>query len=108
MPKHNRSSGSSVRQSKMRKEEDSLCHQCTPIDGDMGNDIKSSTDDLQINATCNSYFEDNGFLYLVQQFIKGENLLDELEQKGKYNENQIRELLLDLLPSLKLSNNGIL
>ena len=63
MPKHNRSSGSSVRQSKMRKEEDSLCHQCTPIDGDMGNDIKSSTDDLQINATCNSYFEDNGLKY---------------------------------------------
>jgi formylglycine-generating enzyme required for sulfatase activity/tRNA A-37 threonylcarbamoyl transferase component Bud32 len=51
--------------------------------------------------TLFAYFEDNGFLYLVQQFIKGENLLDELEQKGKYNENQIRELLLDLLPSLK-------
>jgi formylglycine-generating enzyme required for sulfatase activity/tRNA A-37 threonylcarbamoyl transferase component Bud32 len=51
--------------------------------------------------TLFAYFEDNGFLYLVQQFIKGENLLDELKQKGKYNENQIRELLLDLLPSLK-------
>ena len=51
--------------------------------------------------TLFAYFEDNGFLYLVQQFIKGENLLDELAQKGKYNENQIRELLLDLLPSLK-------
>ncbi|MBO1058938.1 MAG: SUMF1/EgtB/PvdO family nonheme iron enzyme [Dolichospermum sp. JUN01] len=50
--------------------------------------------------TLFAYFEDNGFLYLVQQFIKGENLLDELEQKGKYNENQIRELLLDLLPPL--------
>ena len=51
--------------------------------------------------TLFAYFEDNGFLYLAQQFIKGENLLDELEQKGKYNEIQIRELLLDLLPSLK-------
>ncbi|BAZ85545.1 bifunctional serine/threonine-protein kinase/formylglycine-generating enzyme family protein [Dolichospermum compactum] len=51
--------------------------------------------------TLFAYFEDNGFLYLVQQFIKGENLLDELAQKGKYHENQIRELLLDLLPSLK-------
>ena len=51
--------------------------------------------------TLFAYFEDNGFLYLVQQFIKGENLLDELEQKGKYKETQIRELLLDLLPSLK-------
>ncbi|MDM3846897.1 MAG: bifunctional serine/threonine-protein kinase/formylglycine-generating enzyme family protein [Aphanizomenon gracile PMC638.10] len=51
--------------------------------------------------TLFAYFEDNGFLYLVQQFIKGDNLLDELEQKGKYNENQIKELLLDLLPPLK-------
>ncbi|MBD2442445.1 SUMF1/EgtB/PvdO family nonheme iron enzyme [Dolichospermum sp. FACHB-1091] len=51
--------------------------------------------------TLFAYFEDNGFLYLVQQFIKGDNLLDELEQKGKYNEIQIRELLLDLLPLLK-------
>ena len=51
--------------------------------------------------TLFAYFEDNGFLYLVQQFIKGENLLDELAQKGKYKETQIRELLLDLLPSLK-------
>ncbi|WP_051424284.1 bifunctional serine/threonine-protein kinase/formylglycine-generating enzyme family protein [Aphanizomenon flos-aquae] len=52
--------------------------------------------------TLFAYFEDNGFLYLVQQFIKGENLLDELAQKGKYKETQIRELLLDLLPSLNL------
>ncbi|GCL40902.1 bifunctional serine/threonine-protein kinase/formylglycine-generating enzyme family protein [Dolichospermum planctonicum] len=51
--------------------------------------------------TLFAYFEDNGFLYLVQQFIKGDNLLDELAQKGKYNEIQIRELLLDLLPPLK-------
>ncbi|MBS3030024.1 MAG: SUMF1/EgtB/PvdO family nonheme iron enzyme [Dolichospermum sp. DET50] len=51
--------------------------------------------------TLFAYFEDNGFLYLVQQFIEGENLLDELAQKGKYKETQIRELLLDLLPSLK-------
>jgi serine/threonine protein kinase len=51
--------------------------------------------------TLFAYFEDNGFLYLVQQFIEGKNLLDELKQKGKYNENQIRELLLDLLIPLK-------
>ncbi len=48
-----------------------------------------------------AYFEDNGFLYLVQQFIKGENLFNELTQKGTYNETQIQELLLDLLPVLK-------
>ncbi|WP_395939569.1 protein kinase domain-containing protein [Anabaena sp. FACHB-1237] len=51
--------------------------------------------------TLFAYFEDNGFLYLVQEFIEGDDLLDELRQKGKYNESQIRELLLDLLPPLK-------
>ena len=51
--------------------------------------------------TLFAYFEDNGFLYLVQEFIEGDDLLDEFKQKGKYNENQIRELLLDLLPLLK-------
>jgi formylglycine-generating enzyme required for sulfatase activity len=37
----------------------------------------------------------------VQQFIKGENLFNELTKKGIYNETQIKELLLDLLPVLK-------
>ncbi|AFZ23346.1 serine/threonine protein kinase [Cylindrospermum stagnale PCC 7417] len=51
--------------------------------------------------TLFAYFEENNFLYLVQQFIAGDNLLNELAQSGKYNESQIQELLLDLLPPLK-------
>ncbi len=51
--------------------------------------------------TLLAYFEQNGYLFLVQQFIDGQNLLKEWETRGNYNEIQIRELLLDLLPILK-------
>ncbi|QIR35753.1 protein kinase [Tolypothrix sp. PCC 7910] len=47
--------------------------------------------------TLLAYFEQNQRLYLVQQFIDGENLLDELQQQGTFNEQKIRELLLELL-----------
>lgn len=45
-----------------------------------------------------AYFEQNNYLYLVQQFIDGQNLLEELQQQGVFSEQRIRELLLDLLP----------
>lgn len=51
--------------------------------------------------TLFAYFEQDNFLYLVQQFIEGQNLLNELEQGGRYSESKARELLLDLLPLLK-------
>ena len=40
-------------------------------------------------------------MYLVQEFIDGNNLKDELENYGAYSEIKTRELLLDLLPLLK-------
>ncbi|MDZ8241164.1 MAG: serine/threonine-protein kinase [Nostoc sp. ChiQUE01a] len=51
--------------------------------------------------TLLAYFEQSGYLFLVQQFINGQNLLKEWETRGNYNEREIRELLLDLLPVLK-------
>ncbi|MEB3180268.1 MAG: protein kinase [Nostocaceae cyanobacterium] len=51
--------------------------------------------------TLLAYFEEDNYLYLVQQFINGENLFKELEKLGKFSETQIRELLLDLLPVLQ-------
>ncbi|MFQ4142771.1 serine/threonine-protein kinase [Chlorogloeopsis sp. ULAP02] len=48
-----------------------------------------------------AYFEQDNYLYLVQQFIDGQNLLKELQQRGKFSEREVRELLLDLLPILK-------
>ncbi|MBD2610545.1 serine/threonine protein kinase [Nostoc punctiforme FACHB-252] len=51
--------------------------------------------------TLLAYFEQNGYLFLVQQFINGQNLLKEWEKRGNYHEIEIQELLLDLLPVLK-------
>ena len=47
-----------------------------------------------------SYFEQGTRLYLVQEFIKGQTLLEEVRQ-GAFNEGQILQVLNDLLPVLK-------
>jgi len=52
--------------------------------------------------TLLAYFEENSRLYLVQEFIDGENLLQELEKQGIFSESKIRALLQDLLPILKV------
>jgi formylglycine-generating enzyme required for sulfatase activity len=49
-----------------------------------------------------AYFEEHNRLYLVQEFIEGENLLVELEKQGTFGEEKIRGLLLDLLPILEV------
>ncbi|MEH2421798.1 MAG: serine/threonine-protein kinase [Nostoc sp.] len=51
--------------------------------------------------TLLAYFEQNSYLFLVQQFVDGQNLFKEWERRGNYSETEIRELLLDLLPVLK-------
>jgi len=48
-----------------------------------------------------AYFQEAGYLYLVQEFIEGQNLRDELTQQGVFNEVKIRETLRDLLPVLQ-------
>lgn len=47
-----------------------------------------------------AHFEQDRQLYLVQEFIEGQTLADELREKGTYNEEQIWQLLRDLLPIL--------
>jgi serine/threonine protein kinase len=51
--------------------------------------------------TLLAYFEQDNRLYLVQQFIDGDNLFDELQQQGKFSEQKIWELLLNLLTILQ-------
>jgi serine/threonine protein kinase/lipoprotein NlpI len=51
--------------------------------------------------TLLAYFEEDSHLYLVQQFIDGDNLLKQLEKEGTFDESQIRQLLIDLLPILQ-------
>lgn len=48
-----------------------------------------------------NYFEVEGNQYLVQEFVDGRNLAQELAEVGAFNEPQIRQLLQDILPILK-------
>jgi serine/threonine protein kinase len=48
-----------------------------------------------------AYFSQDSQQYLVQEFIDGRNLAEELAISGTFNEAQIRSLLHDLLPVLQ-------
>ncbi|WP_371357177.1 protein kinase, partial [Hydrocoleum sp. CS-953] len=47
------------------------------------------------------YFQQDEQQYLVQEYIEGKNLAQELAEKGVFTEAKIRELLNDLLPVLQ-------
>lgn len=47
-----------------------------------------------------AYFELDGYLYLVQELIDGEDLQKELRRQGIFDENKIRQLLTGILPVL--------
>ena len=56
-----------------------------------------------------AYFEQDSYLFLVQQFIDGQNLLQELRQGITYSESKLIQLLLDLLPVLKfIHDRGVI
>ncbi|GET35971.1 serine/threonine protein kinase [Microseira wollei NIES-4236] len=48
-----------------------------------------------------AHFDQDGFSYLVQEFIAGSTLSQELASKGSFNETEIRQVLNDLLPVLQ-------
>jgi WD40 repeat protein/tRNA A-37 threonylcarbamoyl transferase component Bud32 len=48
-----------------------------------------------------AYFEQEQSQYLVQEFIDGRNLAEELLEMGCFDEAQIRQLLIAILPVLK-------
>jgi formylglycine-generating enzyme required for sulfatase activity len=51
--------------------------------------------------SLDAYFEDNKYLYLVQQFVDGDNLLTLFQNQGIWQESQVKQLLLELQPVLK-------
>jgi formylglycine-generating enzyme required for sulfatase activity len=53
-----------------------------------------------------AFFPQEGRLYLVQEFIEGKNLLDELEQKGKFSESEVKQILIELLPILQFVHDN--
>ena len=46
------------------------------------------------------HFEDDQSLYLVEEYIEGDDLITEFNQEGKFNEEKIKSLLKDLLSVL--------
>ena len=48
-----------------------------------------------------AYFTQDNQQYLVQEFIDGQTLAQEIKQKGAFNETKIRQCLNDLLPILQ-------
>ncbi|TAE60437.1 MAG: serine/threonine protein kinase [Nostocales cyanobacterium] len=53
-----------------------------------------------------AYFDEDNCLYLIQDFIEGENLLIELANQGNFHEEKIRNLLLDILPVLQIVHSN--
>ncbi|MCL1472725.1 bifunctional serine/threonine-protein kinase/formylglycine-generating enzyme family protein [Argonema antarcticum] len=47
-----------------------------------------------------AFFEQDNRFYLVQEFIDGQDLFKELQQRGKFSEQEVRKLLAELLPVL--------
>ena len=53
-----------------------------------------------------AFFSQEGRLYLIQEFIEGKNLLDELQQKGKFSESEVKQILVELLPILQFVHDN--
>ncbi|MDD1416211.1 bifunctional serine/threonine-protein kinase/formylglycine-generating enzyme family protein [Dolichospermum sp. ST_con] len=53
-----------------------------------------------------AFFPQEGRLYLIQEFIEGKNLLDELQQKGKFSESEVKQILVELLPILQFVHDN--
>jgi WD40 repeat protein/tRNA A-37 threonylcarbamoyl transferase component Bud32 len=59
--------------------------------------------------TLLAYFEQDNYMFLVQQFVDGHNLLKELQWKVSYNSEDIKDILLSLLPVLKfIHDRGVI
>ncbi|MGB7441920.1 MAG: serine/threonine-protein kinase [Coleofasciculaceae cyanobacterium] len=53
-----------------------------------------------------AHFEQDNYQYLVQEFIDGQNLAQELIERGAFSESEIRRLLGNLLPVLQFIHKG--
>ena len=56
-----------------------------------------------------AYFDQDNSMYLVQDYVEGNNLLDELLKQGPFNEQELLKFLQNFLPVLQyIHNQGIL
>jgi serine/threonine protein kinase len=49
-----------------------------------------------------SYYSDTNYLYLVQEFVEGQDLNKELDEKGVFNEVAVKDFLNAILPILEV------
>lgn len=49
-----------------------------------------------------SYYSDTNYLYLVQEFVEGQDLSKELDEKGVFNEVAVKDFLNAVLPILEV------
>jgi WD40 repeat protein len=61
----------------------------------------------QISALFD-FFEQDQYLYAIKYYIEGQNLLQELQEQGAFNEHQVRELLYDVLPVLQVLHKRLI
>ncbi|MCA1903776.1 MAG: serine/threonine-protein kinase [Cyanobacteria bacterium KgW148] len=55
------------------------------------------------------YFEENGNFYLAQEYVEGETLKQELERHGPFSQEDIRKLLMEIMPALGfIHENGVI
>ena len=59
--------------------------------------------------TLLAYFEQDKCMYLVQQFVNGQNLLNELQRRKIYKPGEIQAILLHLLPVIQfIHDRGVI
>ena len=69
--------------------------------GDKSGNIPSLYDYFSFTAPAFGQQEELEFKYLVQQYIEGENLSQELRRKGRFSETEILDFLKQILPVLQ-------
>ncbi len=77
----------------------SALQKATQLFGEEARRLQQLGEHPQIPALY-AYFEEDRRLYLVQQFIEGRDLKEELQQQGAFSEEKIWEVLNNLLPVL--------
>jgi WD40 repeat protein/tRNA A-37 threonylcarbamoyl transferase component Bud32 len=78
----------------------SALHKATELFQEEARRLQQLGEHRQI-PTLYAYFRHDNYLYLVQQFIQGQTLREELKQQGLFSEEKIWDLLHELLPVLQ-------
>jgi serine/threonine protein kinase len=68
---------------------------------DLGEELDQNSDLRPRIPRMYAYFSENNQFYLVQEWIQGETLTKRLKTKGLMNEEEVKQLLVEILPVLQ-------